>query len=60
MRACADLRATAERAGHPLGQNIHDADGWIAATALKLGVELVSDVTVFHGVPGLTVIANPD
>ncbi len=60
MHACADLRATTERAGHPLGQKIHEADRWIAATALKLGVELVSDDTVFRGVPDLTVITKPD
>ena len=60
MHACADLRATTERAGHPLGQKIHEADRWIAATAMKLGVELVSDDAVFRDVPGLTVITNPD
>ena len=60
MYACAELRAMSERAGHPLGQKIHEADRWIAATAMKLGVELVSDDAVFRDVPGLTVITNPD
>ena len=59
MYACAELRAMTERAGHPLGQKIHEADRWIAATAMKLGVELVSDDAVFRDVPGLTVITNP-
>ena len=59
MYACAELRAMSERAGHPLGQKIHEADRWIAATAMKLGVELVSDDAVFRDVPGLTVITNP-
>ena len=59
MYACAELRAMSERAGHPLGQKIHEADRWIAATAMKLGVELVSDDAVFRDVPGLTVITDP-
>ena len=59
MHACAGLRATTERAGHPLGQKIHEADRWIAATAIQLGVELVSDDAVFRDVPGLTVITDP-
>ena len=59
MHACAELRSTTERVGHSLGQKIHEADRWIAATAMKLGVELVSDDAVFRDVPGLTVITDP-
>ena len=31
----------------------HDADRWIAATALRLGVPLVSNDQIFKNVPGL-------
>ncbi len=41
MRRCARLRVDYERAGHPLAQKIHDADRWIATTALaQLGPRL--------------------
>ena len=58
MTTCAELRAHCERSGHPLGQKIHEADRWIAATAIKLGVQLVSDDAVFRGVPELSVIST--
>ena len=58
MTTCAELRAHRERSGHPLGQKIHEADRWIAATAIKLGVQLVSDDAVFRGVPELSVIST--
>lgn len=50
----AELRVTCERIGHALGQREHDADRWIAATAIRLGVPLVSDDGIFRAVPGLT------
>lgn len=49
----ARLRAECERAGHALGQRAHDADRWIAATAVRLAVPLVSDDGIFRDVPGL-------
>jgi hypothetical protein len=55
MRICAQLRASRERAGHPLGHRIHEADRWIAATALRLDIDLASDEQAFRGVPGLRV-----
>lgn len=51
----ADLRATCERLGHALGQREHDADRWIAATAIRLGVPLVTDDRIFLNVPRLAV-----
>jgi predicted nucleic acid-binding protein len=51
--AYAGLRAECERAGHGLAQRDHDADRWIAATAMHLGVPLVSHDAIFRGVPGL-------
>jgi hypothetical protein len=38
-----------------LGQKVHEADRWIAATALRLDTDLISAHTVFQGVPGLSV-----
>lgn len=52
---CADLRASCEAAGHALGQKLHEADRWIAATALRLQLELISDDAVFQDVPSLAV-----
>lgn len=49
----AQLRVDCERIGHALGQRDHDADRWIAATALRLGVPLVSNDQIFKDVPGL-------
>lgn len=53
VEAYAQLRATCVRAGHALGQRMRDADRWIASTALRLGVPLVSSDGIFAGVPGL-------
>lgn len=58
MTACAGLRDRCERAGLALGQKIHEADRWVAATALHLGVELVSDDAVFENVAGLSVLSR--
>ena len=57
MRICAELRANCMAVAHPLGQKVHEADRWIAATAMALGVELVSSDTVFNGISGLAVLA---
>lgn len=51
---CAELRDVCERRGHPLAQKVHDADRWIAATALRLDAVLVSDDGIFRDVPALT------
>lgn len=55
MRTCAEIRASCQRAGHGLGHKIHEADRWIAATAVRLAVDLVSDDTVFRNLPDLAV-----
>ncbi len=59
IQVCAELRASCEQAGHALGQKIHEADRWIAASAVRLGVELVSDDSVFTDVLGLIVLRRP-
>lgn len=53
VEAYAQLRATCIQGGHALEQRAHDADRWIAATALRLGVPLVSSDDIFAGVPSL-------
>ena len=50
---CAQLRAECKRVGHALGQREHNADRWIAATAVRLGIPLVSNDAIFRAVPGL-------
>ena len=59
IQVCAELRASCEQAGHALGQKIHEADRWIAASAVRLSVELVSDDSVFTDVLGLIVLRRP-
>jgi predicted nucleic acid-binding protein len=58
MHLCAQLRAQCEASGHGLGQKIHEADRWIAATALRLDLDLVSDDALFQNVPGLRVVSQ--
>ena len=51
----ARLRADCERIGHAVAQRQHDADRWVAATALRLGIPLVCNDRIFANVPGLPV-----
>lgn len=60
MRTCAELRADCVTRGHALGDKVHEADRWVAATAIALGVELVSRDDVFRNVTGLVVRAPSD
>ncbi|MGH9920182.1 MAG: PIN domain-containing protein [Nitrososphaerales archaeon] len=56
----AKLRADCERMGHALAQRGHDADRWVAATALRVGIPLVSNDGIFDfdGAPGV-IIESP-
>jgi len=49
----AQLRVECQRAGHALAQREHDADRWIAATAIRIGVPLVSNDGIFENTPDL-------
>ena len=51
----AQLRGHCELIGHALAQGEHDADRWVAATAVRLGFTLVSNDGIFDGAPGLVV-----
>ena len=48
MRTCAELRADCVMRGNALGDKVHEADRWVAVTAIALGVEL-SPVTTSSG-----------
>jgi predicted nucleic acid-binding protein len=53
---CAQLRSHCQRAGHALGDKLHDGDRWIAATAVRLGCQLVSHDGVFKDAPGVDLL----
>ncbi len=53
IRSYAELRVACQRAGHALSQREHDADRWIAATAIRLGLPLVSNDGIFEKTPKL-------
>ena len=55
----AQLRADCVAAGHALAQKAHTADRWIAATAIRLGISLVSNDGIFRGAPGLQLETLP-
>ncbi len=59
-RAYAEVKDRCRRAGHALAQKDHDGDRWIAATAIKLEVPLISDDGLFEDVPGLLLITERD
>ena len=58
IEACAALRDRCHRIGHGLGQKIHEADRWVAATAMAYSVPLVSDDAIFRDVAELTVLST--
>jgi predicted nucleic acid-binding protein len=53
VATCAQLRADCASIGHALAQSEHNADRWIAATAIRIGIPLVSNDGIFRDVPGL-------
>lgn len=59
IEAYTRLRIDCHRAGHALAQPRHDADRWIAATAVRLGIPLVSNDGIFADVSGLVVESLP-
>ena len=52
----ATLRAWCVRTGHGLGQKEHEADRWVAATAVWLRVPLVSHDGIFANVKDLDLL----
>src|SRR6266536_568635 len=60
VETCARLRLSCERVGHPLHEKLHEADRWIAATAIRYGIALVSDDVIFRNTPGLRLLQESD
>jgi len=60
IEICAQLRAECQRVGHALGEKVHDGDRWIAASALRLSVPLVSHDQLFQHVTRLRLITASD
>ncbi len=58
ITACAKLRLRCRQAGHALGEKVHDGDRWIAATAIRLDLTLISHDGIFLDAPGLRVITD--
>lgn len=56
VTACANLRAICFKNGHGLQDKKHDSDRWIAATALRYNLPLVSDDRIFTNVPDLVLL----
>jgi predicted nucleic acid-binding protein len=55
----AQLRTSCAARGHGLADKLHEADRWIAATAIRHNLPLISDDRVFRNVPDLTLLQEP-
>lgn len=53
-----ELRASCARTGHALAAQGHEADRWIAATAIFLDAQLITHDRVFTDVPGVDVLTR--
>lgn len=58
VKIYAELRTWCVQSGHGLGQKDHEADRWVAATAIRLGVPLVAHDAIFVDVDGLELITR--
>ena len=56
VTVCARLRDECCRNGHALSDKIHDSDRWIASTAVRHKIPLISDDKIFRDVPGLDLL----
>jgi predicted nucleic acid-binding protein len=54
----ADLRAWCVEAGHGLGQKDHEADRWVTATALRLGIPLIAHNAIFNSIEGVDLLTR--
>lgn len=54
----ATLRTWCADHGHGLGQREHEADRWIATTAIHLQVPLIAHDAIFRGVDGLELLTG--
>ena len=53
IEAVAQLRHQCRQIGHGLHQRSHNADLWIAATAIRWSIPLVAHDAIFNGCPAL-------
>lgn len=60
IEAVAELRNQCRMIGHPLHQSNHNADLWIAATAIRWSIPLVAHDAVFNGAPGVQLLTELD
>jgi predicted nucleic acid-binding protein len=58
IEAVAELRNQCRTIGHPLHQSNHNADLWIAATAIRWSIPLVAHDAVFNGCPGIHLLTE--
>jgi predicted nucleic acid-binding protein len=56
VNVCASLRDGCRRRGHPLSDKIHDSDRWIASTAIRYRVPLISNDGIFQNIPGIVLL----
>jgi len=54
------LRAWCVKTGHGLGQKEHEAGRWVAATAIWLGVPLITHDAIFANVKDLDLLTKLD
>jgi predicted nucleic acid-binding protein len=60
IETVADLRNRCRMIGHPLHQSDHNADLWIAATAIRWSIPLVAHDAVFAGCPCVHLLTELD
>lgn len=58
MAAYVSLRVWCVKAGHGLAHKDHEADRWIAATAVWLDIPLVAHDAIFNNVEGLQLLTR--
>lgn len=56
VSAYAALTAECRQHGHPLHQNLHAADRWVAATARAWNLPLLAGDGVYRGAPGIRLL----
>ena len=54
----ATVRTWCAKTGHGLGGKDHEADRWVAASAIWLGIPLVTHDAIFAKVKDLTLLTN--
>jgi predicted nucleic acid-binding protein len=58
--AYVDLTVWGHEHGHAIGQPVHVADRWIAASAIAWGLVLATTDGIFDGIDGLQLMNLPE